>query len=359
MLHAVVMAGGSGTRFWPMSRRSRPKHLLPLLGSASLLERTVQRIVPWVPPDRVLIITGADHVQDVRNQLSDLPATSVIAEPMRRDTAPCIGLAARVLLRSDPDPTMLVLPADHVIAPDEEFRKTVEHAASLVSDDKQRLVTLGIKPDRPATGYGYIQRGTVVQCPGRWPTFAVKRFREKPNREAAQEYVRTGEFYWNSGVFVWSAKTILNEIRQTRPALLDAIERIGRAWQTEQGEKIFYEEYKRIEPISIDYAVLEKSTNVVVVEAGFQWDDVGSWGAVERLKNPAPGANTVQGLHCGIDTECSIVLTDPDHLVATIGVDNLIIVQCGKATLVADKGREESVKQLVELLRQQGLEGFL
>jgi mannose-1-phosphate guanylyltransferase len=279
---------------------------------------------------------------------------------MRRDTAPCIGLAAQLLLRLDPDATMLVLPADHVIAPEEEFCRTVEHAASLVRDDKRRLVTLGIKADRPATGYGYIQRGaSLTNADRRWPTFSVKRFREKPNRESAQEYVQSGEYYWNSGVFVWSASTILNEIRRTRPALCDSLERIGRAWGSEQAEDALYQEYEKIEGISIDYAVLESSTNVVVVESAFRWDDVGSWGAVERLQNSNPGANTVRGLHCGIDTESSIVITDPDHLVTTIGVKDLIVVQCGKATLVADKSREESVKQLVDQLRQRGLEDFL
>jgi mannose-1-phosphate guanylyltransferase len=359
MLNAVVMAGGSGTRFWPMSRRNRPKHLLSLLGSTSLLEQTVQRVAPLVPPDRVWIITGADHVADVRKQMSALPAASVIAEPMRRDTAPCIGLAAQVLMRIDPDGTMLVLPADHIITPEQEFCRTVEHAVSLVRDDSRRLVTLGIKPDRPATGYGYIQRGARLTKFDQCPTFSVQRFREKPNRESAQEYVDSGEYYWNSGVFVWSARTILNEIHRTRPALCDALDRIGRAWGTPQAETTLHDEYDKIEGISIDYAVLESSSNVVVVESAFRWDDVGSWGAVERFQSPNDGANTVRGLHCGIDTESSIVLTDPDHLVTTIGVKNLIVVQCGKATLVADKSREESVKQLVEQLRQQGLEAFL
>jgi mannose-1-phosphate guanylyltransferase len=359
MLHAVVMAGGSGTRFWPMSRRSRPKHLLALLDSSSLLQQTVQRVRPWIPPERILVITGVDHAAEVRNQLPDLSPQSVIAEPMRRDTAPCIGLAAVLLLATDPAATMLVLPADHVIATSEQFKRTVEVAESLVREDARRLVTLGIKPDRPAIGYGYIQRGAALERADGWPVYAVGRFREKPDRETAQKYVASGEFYWNSGVFVWSARAVLNEIQRTRPAILESLDRIGRAWNTPNGENTFVQEYGQIHAISIDYAVLESSPNVVVVEAPFQWDDVGSWGAVERLKGSRAGANTVQGLHCGIDTTSSIVLTDPDHLVATIGVEDLIVVQCGKATLVAHKSREESVRQLVERLRQQGLEGFL
>jgi mannose-1-phosphate guanylyltransferase len=359
MLHAVVMAGGSGTRFWPMSRSSRPKHLLSLLGTASLLQQTVGRVTPWIAPERVLVITGADHAADVRRQLPELAARSVIAEPMRRDTAPCIGLAAALLADRDPDAAMVVLPADHVIEPAAQFRNTIEVAHALVRENSRRLVTLGIRPDRPATGYGYIQRGARIDRPDAWPVFAVSRFREKPNLETAREFVESGEFYWNSGVFVWAAAAILDEIRRSRPALAESLKTIVQAWNTASGESTLAREYARIDPISIDYAVLESSPNVVVVEAAFQWDDVGSWGAVERLKGSAPGANTVQGLHCGIDTASSIVLTDPDHLVATIGVENLIIVQCGKCTLVAHKSREESVKQLVDRLRQQGLDGFL
>jgi mannose-1-phosphate guanylyltransferase len=359
MLHAVIMAGGSGTRFWPMSRQSRPKHLLKLLGPESLLQCTVTRIAPCVPEDRILVITGSDHAEEVRSQLPKLARGAVIAEPCRRDTAPCIGLAAVLLLQADSDAKMLVLPADHVIAPDEKFHAAIERAAALVRQDEKRLVTLGIRPDRPATGYGYIQRGAQLGGSQESPAFAVTTFREKPTREVAAEYVRSGEFYWNSGVFLWSARTILEEIRRGRPAISDALERIGRAWRTADAERVFCEEYERIDGISIDYAVLEASSNVVVVEAAFQWDDVGSWGAVERLQKTPPGQNTVRGRHCEIDTKSCIVLTDPDHLVATIGVEDLIIVQCGKATLVANKGREESVKQLVEILRKQGNGDYL
>jgi mannose-1-phosphate guanylyltransferase len=359
MLYAVVMAGGSGTRFWPMSRRSRPKHLLALLGSSSLLQQTIQRVTPWMPPERILVITGADHAVAVRSQLPELPERSVIAEPMRRDTAPCIGLAAELLCSADPNATMLVLPADHVIASNEQFRKTIDVAESLVQENSRRLVTLGIKPDRPATGYGYIQRGKPLERHDGWPVYAVSRFREKPDQETARKYVESGEFYWNSGVFVWSARAVLEEILRTRPAMFEALDRIGRAWNTPSGESTLTHEYERMQAISIDYAVLESSPNVVVVEAIFQWDDVGSWGAVERLNGSGTGSNTIQGLHCGVDTTSSIVLTDPDHLVATIGVENLIVVQCGKSTLVAHKSREESVRQLVDQLRQRGLEGFL
>jgi mannose-1-phosphate guanylyltransferase len=359
MLHAVVMAGGSGTRFWPMSRRNRPKHLLALVGSESLLQQTVRRISPLVPPERTWVITGADHVGATRQQLPELLAPAIIAEPCRRDTAPCIGLAATLVSRADADATLVVLPADHVIEPGEEFRRAIEIAESLIQEDGRRLVTLGIKPDRPATGYGYIQRGTRIEGLRAQPTFRVSRFREKPARELAEEYVRSGDYYWNSGIFVWTAATIRSELCVRRTQLIESLDRIGAAWGGSTQDKVFAAEYERIEPISIDYAVLEHADNVVVIEAGFRWDDVGSWGAIGRLQVADTDSNTVRGDHCGLGTKSSIVISDPGHLVATIGLENLIVVQCGNATLVADRTNEESVKQLVERMRQLGFEQFL
>ena len=359
MLHAVIMAGGSGTRFWPMSRRNRPKHLLPLAGSQTLIQRTVRRIAPLVPPDRTWVITAADHADEVRRQLSELPAESIIAEPCRRDTAPCIGLAAALVTRNDPAATLVVMPADHVIEPDGEFCHAVEAGVRLIEEDPRRLITFGIKPQRPATGFGYIHRGARLRGDATPAAFAVHRFIEKPAREVAEQLVQSGEYYWNSGIFVWSAATISREIRAVRPQLTDALARISDAWESPSRATVLAAEYDKIEPISIDYAVLEKSQNVVVIEAEFRWDDVGNWGAIERLAGVDRDGNTVVGKHCGIETRSNVVLTDSDHLIATLGVENLIIVHCGDATLVANRDQEESVKKLVELIRQRGLEKFL
>jgi mannose-1-phosphate guanylyltransferase len=359
MLHAVVMAGGSGTRFWPMSRQQRPKHLLALAGEGTLIQQAVRRIAPLVAPDRTWVITGASHAEEVRRQLPHLPPESIVAEPCRRDTAPCIGLAAAIIGRLDPDATMIVMPADQVIEPEPEFRRCVGIAESLVAEDPRRLVTLGIAPDRPATGYGYIHRGDPLDQADSARVFHVQSFREKPARDLAEKFLASGEFYWNSGIFVWSARTIREELRQARPALDAAVDRIAAAWGAADREQVLAREYTTIEPISIDYAVLERAAHVAVVEATFRWDDVGSWGAIKRLRGADAAGNTVAGRHCGLDTSESIVLTDADHVVATIGVHNLVIVQCGNATLVADRDREESVKQLVESMKQNGLETFL
>ena len=358
-LHAVVMAGGSGTRFWPMSRQNQPKHLLPLAGTRTLIQQTVARTAPLVAPDRIWVITNADHAAEVHRQVPELPLESIVAEPCPRDTAPCIGLAATIVLGRDPNAVMVVMPADHLIEPDTDFRRTVEAAVGLVREDPRRLVTLGIKPDRPATGYGYIQRGP--RLPGREapPVFSVTSFREKPAQELAAQYVESGEFYWNSGIFVWSARTIREELRASRPRLAEALERIRATWWSPAREVVFRREYQAIERISIDYAVMERAGNVLVIEAGFRWDDVGSWGAIRRLHDQTADGNTLVGAHCGLDTRTSIVITDSGHLVATLGVDNLIIVQSGNAALIADRREEERVKQLVERIREQGLADYL
>jgi len=359
MIHAVIMAGGSGTRFWPMSRRNRPKHLLPLTGSATLIQGTLSRIAALVPADRTWVITAADHADEVRRQLHELPEESIVAEPCPRDTAPCVALAASLVARRDPDAVLVVMPADHVIEPDAEFHRSVEAAARLIAEDPRRLVTIGVKPQRPATGYGYVHRGARLRGAESPAAFAVHKFTEKPSRAVAEQFVASNEYYWNSGIFVWSAATILREIRATRPQLADAVARIGNAWDTPARATTLATEFEKIERISIDYAVLETSQNVVVIEAGFRWDDVGSWAAIPRLAGSDANGNSVIGPQCGIETKDTIVLTDPDHLVATLGVENLIIVQCGNATLVARRDQDEAVKRLVELIRQQGHETFL
>jgi mannose-1-phosphate guanylyltransferase len=359
MLHAVVMAGGSGTRFWPMSRRQRPKHLLSLAGPQSLIRQTVARIAPQVAPDRTWIVTARDHEAEVRRQLPELPSQCIIGEPCGRDTAPCIGLAATVVSRNDPEATLVTMPADHVIEPNAEFARAVAVAAALVQEDPQRLITFGVKPDRPATGYGYLQRGARVAKPNALPVFRVDRFREKPARELAEQFVASGECYWNSGIFVWSARTILQQLRSARPALSQALDRIGAAWDGASRDQVLEQEYQAIERISIDYAVMERAENVLVIEAGFRWDDVGSWGAIQRVRGSNTDGNTIVGTHCGIGTRECIVIGEPDRLVATLGVKDLVLVQSGNALLVANRRDEESVKQLVALMQEQGLDRYL
>ncbi len=219
MLHAVVMAGGSGTRFWPKSRRNRPKQLLPLFGDATMLQQTVARIAPLVPPERTLIVTGADQAEAVRSQLPELPAENVVAEPCPRDTAPCVGLAASLVAKKDSEGIMIVMPADHVIQPPEKFQTTVRAAVAVIEDDPAAFVTFGIRPTRPETGYGYIERGEALTPIEGIVQHRVVQFCEKPDRATAERFLAEGRFAWNSGIFVWRARAILDALAKHRPAL--------------------------------------------------------------------------------------------------------------------------------------------
>jgi mannose-1-phosphate guanylyltransferase len=359
MLHAVIMAGGGGTRFWPRSRQKRPKQFLTLTGDRSLLQQALDRIEALVPPGRSWVITADMHREEVGRQLPHLPPERIVGEPCGRDTAACIGLGAALIAREDPAAVMLVMPADHVIEPAQEFRRAAHVAEQLALEHPHALVTFGIPPTYPAVGYGYIQRGAEVAGRQGIAVYKVLAFREKPGPDVAQRYVASGQYYWNSGIFVWRAATILQALRERQPKLAGAVQRIADAWTGPEREAVLRREYEALDRISIDYAVLEHAPEVLVVPAPFRWDDVGSWLAVERTHPQDGDGNTVLASHCGIDTTTCVIVADPGHLVTTVGVKDLLIVQDGDATLVASRHDESAVKQLVELLKKKGLEKYL
>ncbi|HEX4132185.1 MAG TPA: mannose-1-phosphate guanylyltransferase [Pirellulales bacterium] len=349
------MAGGAGSRFWPESRDARPKQLLPLAGDRSMLQATVDRLESLVPVERIVIATRASLAGAIAEQLPELPAAAILAEPCQRDTAPCIGLAALWVSRHDPEATMVVLPADHAISPAEAFREAITYAASLVDKQPRRIVTFGIKPSYPAESFGYIERGEPLgSAPGTMPTFQARRFREKPKAEVAREYLAAGTFYWNSGIFVWRAATILDALAKHQPEMLAHLRRIAAAFHEPDFAAVLEREFTAIRPVSIDYAVMEHATDVAVIEAPFSWDDVGSWQALGRLATQDAAGNTIHGKHLGIDTRGSIVRAADGHLIVTIGLNDCLIVHTPDATLVADKHCEEQVRQIVKLLREKG-----
>ncbi len=361
MLHAVIMAGGGGTRFWPRSRQKKPKQFLTLAGDRSLLQQTVERIEALAPPQNTWVITAAQHAGETARQLPALPADRIIGEPCGRDTAACIGLGAALIARQDPDAIMMVMPADHVIEPAQEFRRAAQVAEQLVKDHPHALITCGVSPSFPATGYGYIHRGESLPPRQGLSIYRVKEFREKPDAEIAERFLQTGEFYWNSGIFCWKAATILQALQQNQPSIAAAVERIAAAWTTPQREEVFRTEYEQLGKISIDYAVMEKAKEVLVLEMPRQltWDDVGSWLALERMRPQDADGNTVDARHAGIGTKGCVIVGEHDKLIATVGVDNLLIIQDGDAILVADRREEGNIKQLVELLKKKGLERYL
>jgi mannose-1-phosphate guanylyltransferase len=361
MIHVVVMAGGAGTRFWPASRRDRPKQLLDLADDQSMIQSTVARFAGWVPPEHTLVITNQRLVEPIRRQLPHLPPASIVGEPCKRDTAPCIGVAAAWIMRDDPDAVMVVTPADHVIEPLAAFEQAIRYAVQLVEQQPNRLVTFGIRPTYAAETFGYIQRGDALVRPSdKDPqAYRVARFREKPQAEVARQYLADGNFYWNSGIFVWKAKTILEQLRQHEPQMSRHIELIGRSMGTPDFPDIFQREFAAVVGKSIDYAVMERALDVVVVEAPFEWDDVGSWQALARLRGVDSRGNTIVARHLGIDTEGCIVRGSEDHLIVTVGLKDCLVVHTPDATLVANKHDEERIREVVKELEEQQWEDYL
>jgi mannose-1-phosphate guanylyltransferase len=359
MLHAMIMAGGGGTRFWPRSRQQRPKQFLKLTGDRTLIQMALDRIEGPVPPECTWVITGDAYRSEASKQLPSLPADRIIGEPCGRDTAACIGLGAALIARQDPSAVMIVMPADHVIEPVQEFRRAAHVAEQMAEEHPSSLITFGIPPTYPATGYGYIHRGPEVARRQGISVYRVQEFKEKPKANVAEQFVVSGEYYWNSGIFVWKAATILQALRDRQPRLFAAVQRVAEAWPTGEGAAVLRREYEALERVSIDYAVMEHAKEVLVVQAPYRWDDVGSWHALERMHPQDADGNTVLAPHCGLKTKGCIIVAEDGHLVATGGVENLLIVQDGDATLVADRRDEKTVKELVELLKTKGLEKYL
>jgi mannose-1-phosphate guanylyltransferase len=357
MLHAVIMAGGSGTRFWPQSRRATPKQLLRLAGDETLIQQAAARLSEIIDVDERWVVTGKHLVEATLEQLPEVPAENLLVEPCGRNTAPCIGLAAIHLLKNDPDAVMLVMPADHVIEPEQAFHDSVKSAAALVAANPDSLVLFGVKPTHPATGYGYMERGDVIK--GASSAYRVRKFREKPDRATAEGYVADGRFYWNCGIFVWHAKTILDLLRKFEPETYIRLEALGKVIGTPEYESALELEFPLMKSISIDFAVLEKASDVMVLEAGFNWDDVGSWESLTRLIGTDNDGNTVDGQHCGIETRGCIVRSPKGHLIATVGLEDCIVVNTPDATLVARKNDEAGIRKLVERMQELGYDNFL
>jgi mannose-1-phosphate guanylyltransferase len=360
MLHAMIMAGGGGTRFWPRSRQRRPKQFLTMTGDRSLIQMAFDRVDACaIPPERTRVITAAAYCEETGKHLPSLPPERIVGEPAGRDTAPCIGLAAALVAREDPDAVLVVTPADHVIEPVQQFRAAVHVAAQLAEENPSALITFGIPPTFPSTGYGYIHRGPEAARRQGIGVYRVSGFREKPAADLAERFVASGEYYWNSGIFVWKAAAVLAEIRRQRPALFDSVARIAEARDTPRWNDVFRDEYEKIEKVSIDFAVMEHAKETLAVQAPFRWDDVGSWLALERMNPQDADGNTVLAVHCGINTNHCVIVGDPGRLLATIGVRDLLIVQDGDATLIADRRDEGTVKQVVDLLKKKGQEKYL
>ena len=363
MLYGLIMAGGLGTRFWPESRGSRPKQLLRLLDSQTMIELAVERLLDLVPPERLLVATTERLVEPIRALLPQLPPEAILIEPVKRDTAPCIGLAALRLLHRDPNAIMVVAPSDHVIRPKEEFQRAVRAAVRLVEEEPSALVTFGIRPTYPAETFGYIERGEFISRDylGGLACFRVQRFCEKPSREVAEAYINAGTFFWNSGIFVWRAQTIWNALAQFAPDVHAGLARIQEALHLPNFEEIVRQEFGTIRPISIDYAVMEHYPHTLVIEAPFEWDDLGNWRALERILPQDVKGNTILASRSLLANATGNIVrsVDPHHLVVLVGVDNLIVVCTPDATLIARKEDEEALREVVPQLADRGWTEYL
>lgn len=356
MLHAVVMAGGSGTRFWPESRREFPKQFLKIGGDRTLLQETVERCQPLVGPDKVWIVTGSRYVGRTREQLPQLDPRQIIEEPCPRNTAPCLGLAALQLVARDPEAVLLAVAADHVIRPQAYFAEAVRTAAAFIGDRPESCVLFGAIPTVPATGFGYIEQGEEFTGSS---VRKVESFREKPSREVAEEYLATGNYLWNCGIFVWRAQSLLDALASYQPQIHQLLTELRPHVGTVGWQAAVERCFPQMPSISIDYAVLEHSPDVAVVPARFSWDDIGSWQAMARLRGGDEQGNTVLGQHVGWETRDCIVRGSEDHLIATAGVQDLIVVHTPDATLVVDRHDENAVKNLLSEVERRGFGKYL
>lgn len=359
MLHAVIMAGGSGTRFWPASRNGFPKQLLQLVGHNTMLQATFERLQGLVSPEHTLVMTNQHLVDAVRSQLPLIPPEQIVGEPMKRDTAACISLAASLIVHADPDAVMLVLPADHVISSDQQFQDCMSAGVRLIEQAPDRIVTFGIRPNYPAESFGYVQRGEALSNSKVAGAYRVESFREKPNRQIAEQYLQAGTYYWNSGIFMWRASTILNALRTFEPEMMKHIDAIAKSMGLPGFPATLQREFSAIDGRSIDYAVMERYSDVAVIEATFRWDDVGSWQSIGRLTEPDEQGNCIRGKYLPIQSQRMIVYGDPSHLLVTIGMQDMIVVHTENATLVAPKHEEERVREVVKQLQARGWEDYL
>lgn len=361
--YPVILAGGRGTRFWPLSRRHRAKQVLALDGDRTMIQQTVARLKPLAPPKNFWVITNTELRSAIRRQLPQLKNAQIIAEPVARNTAPAIGLAAFILLNEDPQAVIGMFPSDHVIANEARFRRAVQQAAALAARGPNMIV-LGVEPTRPETGYGYIEAGERTGKPAGGGFRRVRRFTEKPNAEKAQEFLEAGNYFWNSGIFIWGARTLADAIREHLPETAPHLEQVAAAWGTKSFERTFRRLYPKCENISVDYAVLEPrsangehASNLYCIPADFGWNDLGSWAALYEHRI-AKSKDSNAGASFTLDAEGNYIHA-PGKFVAAVGVKDLVIVETDDALLITTRTRSQDVGKIVKHLDEKKLARLL
>ncbi|HXZ37147.1 MAG TPA: mannose-1-phosphate guanylyltransferase [Thermodesulfobacteriota bacterium] len=363
-LYAVIMAGGGGTRFWPWSRQMRPKQVLPILSARTMIRETVDRVQPLVPRERILIVTSRSQARQLHREVDRIPPENLLLEPEGKNTAPCLGLAAVHVQRKNPEAVLIVLPADHYIGAPEKFLRTLRRAAEFASRQNY-LITLGITPTGPETGYGYIQKGPVLGRVKETEVFRAKAFREKPALQKAQDYLRRGDFLWNSGMFIWRVGVFLKALEKYLPRLYGDMQELKSSIGKRGERRVLEKVYSQCPSISVDYGVLEKAPNVALIEARFGWNDVGSWAVLWNLWPKDPAGNVcIQGGERG---ESKVLVLDSSgclvrgekSFIAVLGLKDTLVVEAGDAILVCPRSRSQDVRRVLQELKERGWQKYL
>jgi len=351
-VYAVIMAGGVGSRFWPRSRKRTPKQLLKIFSDLTLIQETVSRIKDLVPFKNILIITNKLQAEEIIKQLPEIPQENIISEPIGKNTAACIGLASILIKKNSPDAVSIVLPADHLILENDKFNEILRDAVNFAYE-KKSLVTIGISPTRPETGYGYIEIENTYS-----PILKVKRFTEKPNRETAIQFISTGNFFWNSGMFIWRVDTVLEEFQKHLPEHFRLLNDIENMLANDKLDNILVKIYPKFDSISIDYGIMEKSDKVFLIKSNFTWNDVGSWEEVYNLSQKDENGMAITANNYYYHNSKNSYVYVPKKFVGLVGVDNLIIIDTEDALLICNKDNAQDVKKIVDYLEKNKLDEY-
>lgn len=344
MLCALIMAGGKGTRFWPLSTEEKPKQFLNLLGEETMIQMTVNRLLPMIPIEQVFVVTGKQYVSLVEEQLPELPKDNIIVEPYGKNTAPCIALSAFHINKKFAGATIAVLPSDHLINNEEEFRNILRSGEEFVDENQNAIVTIGMKPTRPETGYGYINFDNFIAMKNKRSVLSVNKFVEKPNREKAEEYIRSGKYLWNGGMFIWKACNILGLTKKYLSNTFGVLEEIA-ATSANEYDEVLERRYDEVDSISIDYGIMEKAEEIYVIPGEFGWDDVGSWSAVERYREMDEHGSLVVGDGCYIDGKNNMIVCNGNKVIVD-GLSDIFVVENDGCIVI---GRRENVDRIKEV----------
>lgn len=352
---ALIMAGGKGERFWPRSRVNCPKQFIDISGCGkTMIQLTVDRILPMVKMEDIYIATNESYKDLVKKQLPGISEENILCEPVGRNTAPCIGLGAAYMLKKNEDAVMLVLASDHLIKYEDIFRNVLKEAVA-IAEEKENIVTIGITPDCPETGYGYIKKNSAIS---KGNANAVECFVEKPDRETAQKYLDSGDYFWNSGMFVWKASTVITSMQKYMPDVYEHLMKISDSIGTDAEKDVLVKEFTEMRSESVDYGIMEKAQDIYVIPGQFGWDDVGSWLAVERIKGTDTEGNTLSGNVVTVNSK-NCIIEGKEKLIATVGLDGIVVVDTDDVTLIGDKIHMGEIKQILAGLREKGQGKYL